>query len=274
MKRTRCSACGEHGRGAAEKFGVERSRPACLRHIFESVRCAGWICCRLEGDAAIPALLRASVCLLVRAAAGSGCGDSKSAGDRNAASRSCGRDFGKTPITFTRNCEGSASIPEHRQPTSCRLVIGDRERMYRLGHELRRRGLWVAPVDYPAVPQNEICFRACVTAKHTRADLDEALNILDDTLVPRLRKSRHAEFAAKCPSGGEDEFSMPTEILAFARRSDLQSARGRGSSRSVFLQTDRVSVGRLFRATQDDAGGGESAGGHLRRHCRTSLFLS
>src|ERR1700736_882742 len=64
------------------------------------------------------------------------------------------------------------------------LVIGDRERMYRLGHELRRRGLWVVPVDYPAVPQNKICFRACVTAKHTRADLDEALNILQDTLVP------------------------------------------------------------------------------------------
>ena len=50
------------------------------------------------------------------------------------------------------------------------LVIGDRERMYRLGHELRSRGLWVAPVDYPAVPQNRICFRACVTALHTRAD--------------------------------------------------------------------------------------------------------
>src|SRR5438046_168608 len=64
------------------------------------------------------------------------------------------------------------------------IVIGDRERMYRLGHELRSRGLWVAPVDYPAVPQHRICFRACVTAKHTRADLDEALNILADTLVP------------------------------------------------------------------------------------------
>jgi glycine C-acetyltransferase len=64
------------------------------------------------------------------------------------------------------------------------LVIGDRERMYRIGHELRQRGLWVAPVDYPAVPQDRICFRACVTANHTRADLDEALNILSDTLVP------------------------------------------------------------------------------------------
>lgn len=66
------------------------------------------------------------------------------------------------------------------------LVIGDRSRMYRLGHELRRRGLWVAPVDYPAVPQDRICFRACVTANHTRADLDEALLILEETFVPDL----------------------------------------------------------------------------------------
>jgi glycine C-acetyltransferase len=64
------------------------------------------------------------------------------------------------------------------------LVVGDRDRMCRLGHELRRRGLWVAPVDYPAVPEDRICFRACVTADHTRADLDEALNIVSDTFMP------------------------------------------------------------------------------------------
>ena len=78
------------------------------------------------------------------------------------------------------------------------IVIGDRERMYRLGHELRRRGLWVAPVDYPAVPQNRICFRACVTAKHTRADLDEALNILDDTLKGAESKMKAAAFRLRC----------------------------------------------------------------------------
>ncbi len=66
------------------------------------------------------------------------------------------------------------------------LIVGDRGRMYRLGHELRRRGLWVAPVDYPAVPEDRICFRACVTANHTRDDLDEAVQILEDTLVPDL----------------------------------------------------------------------------------------
>jgi glycine C-acetyltransferase len=58
---------------------------------------------------------------------------------------------------------------------------------------LRERGLWVAPVDYPAVPPDRTCFRACVTANHTRADLDEALNILSDTLLPaRLPQLEHA----------------------------------------------------------------------------------
>lgn len=73
------------------------------------------------------------------------------------------------------------------------LVVGDRDRMCRLGHELRRRGLWVAPVDYPAVPEDRICFRACVTADHTRADLDEALNIVADTFAPA--ELQHAQSA-------------------------------------------------------------------------------
>ena len=72
------------------------------------------------------------------------------------------------------------------------LVVGDRDRMCRLGHELRRRGLWVAPVDYPAVPEDRICFRACVTADHTRADLDEALNIVSDTFMPAELQHAHS----------------------------------------------------------------------------------
>ena len=73
------------------------------------------------------------------------------------------------------------------------LVVGDRALMYELGHKLRRSGLFVAPVDYPAVPEDRICFRACVTANHTRADLDEALNILSDIFVPAVR--RHARIS-------------------------------------------------------------------------------
>ena len=76
------------------------------------------------------------------------------------------------------------------------LVVGDRERMYRLGHELRARGLFVAPVDYPAVPEDRICFRACVTANHSRADLDEALNIVADTFFPaQMQHAQRSSYA-------------------------------------------------------------------------------
>jgi glycine C-acetyltransferase len=53
---------------------------------------------------------------------------------------------------------------------------------------MRRRGLFVPPVDYPVVPQHEVRFRASVTAAHTREDLDEALNIIEDTVVRAIGK--------------------------------------------------------------------------------------
>jgi 7-keto-8-aminopelargonate synthetase-like enzyme len=52
---------------------------------------------------------------------------------------------------------------------------------------LRQRGLFLAPVDFPSVPQDQVRFRASVTAAHTRADLDEALTILEDVMVPSVR---------------------------------------------------------------------------------------
>ena len=70
------------------------------------------------------------------------------------------------------------------------IVIGDnRGLLYELGHEMLARGLFLAPVDYPSVPQDQVRFRAAVTAAHTRADLDEALNIIADTIVPRVRQA-------------------------------------------------------------------------------------
>lgn len=70
------------------------------------------------------------------------------------------------------------------------LIIGeDRGLLYELGHALLDRGLFMAPVDYPSVPQDRVRFRASITSAHTRADLDEALMIIEDTVVPRLRRA-------------------------------------------------------------------------------------
>jgi len=184
-------ACGEHGRGAAEKFGVEDRVPLLYGTFSKAFGALGGFVAGSKEtlqylrfyahpyvySCALPPVVIAAILKALEL------GTSQpelraqlweNADYFHAQLRSLGLDSGAS-TTYV--------MP---------IVIGDRERMYRLGHELRRRGLWVAPVDYPAVPQNRICFRACVTAKHTRADLDEALNILADTLVPAMLQRQSA----------------------------------------------------------------------------------
>src|SRR5213596_3013782 len=184
-------ACGEHGRGAAEKFRVEDRIPLVYGTFSKAFGALGGFVAGSKEtlqylrfyahpyvySCALPPVVIAAILKALEL------GTSQpelraqlweNADYFHAQLRSLGLDSGASTTSM---------MP---------IVIGDRERMYRLGHELRRRGLWVAPVDYPAVPQNRICFRACVTAKHTRGDLDEALNILADTLVPALLQKQTA----------------------------------------------------------------------------------
>src|SRR5262249_34645399 len=71
------------------------------------------------------------------------------------------------------------------------IMIGsDRELLYSLCRQMRRRGLFLPPIDYPIVPQDQVRFRASVTAMHTREDIDEALNIIEDTVVRAIGKHR------------------------------------------------------------------------------------
>jgi 8-amino-7-oxononanoate synthase len=68
------------------------------------------------------------------------------------------------------------------------LIIGsNRRKLYELCREMRDKGLFLAPVDYPSVPEDSVRFRASITAAHTRADLDEALNIIEDTIARYLK---------------------------------------------------------------------------------------
>jgi 8-amino-7-oxononanoate synthase len=177
--------CGDHGRGAAERFGVEKYFPlvyGTFSKAFGSL--GGFVAGSKETlqylrfyahpyvySCALPPVVIAGILKALEISQREPQLRAQlweNADYFHAQLRSLGIDTGRSTTYI---------MP---------LVVGDRERMYRLGHELRRRGLWVAPVDYPAVPQKGICFRACVTAKHTRADLDEALNILADTLTPAV----------------------------------------------------------------------------------------
>src|ERR1700745_3570413 len=197
-------ACGEHGRGAAEKFGVEERVPLVYGTFSKACGALGGFVAGSKEtlqylrfyahpyvySCALPPVVIAAILKALEL------GTSQpelrtqlweNADYFHAQLRGLGLDTGAS-TTYV--------MP---------IVIGDRERMYRLGHELRRRGLWVAPVDYPAVPQDRICFRACVTAKYTRADLDQGLKIPEDTLAPAALQ--HALVVAR------DCLSMPVQII-------------------------------------------------------------
>ena len=178
-------ACGEHGRGAAEMFGVEDRVPLTYGTFSKAFGAlGGFVAGSRETlqylrfyahpyvySCALPAVVVAAILKAL---------------EIGSSQPRLRRQLWENADYFHQQLRRLGIDTGNSTTYVMPLVIGDRERMYRLGHELRSRGLWVAPVDYPAVPQNRICFRACVTALHTRADLDEALNILEDTLVPRL----------------------------------------------------------------------------------------
>jgi len=175
--------CGKHGRGAAEEFGVEDRVPLIYGTFSKAFGALGGFVAGSKEtlqylrfyahpyaySCALPPVIVAAVLSALQIA--------------NSEPQLRTRLWENAD--YFRKQLNSIGIDTGASTTYIMpLVVGDRARMYQLGHQLRRRGVWVAPVDYPAVPQDRICFRACVTAKHTRADLDEALNILQDTLVP------------------------------------------------------------------------------------------
>lgn len=68
------------------------------------------------------------------------------------------------------------------------IIIGaNRNLLYQLCHEMNDRGLFLAPVDYPSVPEDGLRYRAAVTAAHTKEDLAQALQIIKDTVVRRTQ---------------------------------------------------------------------------------------
>lgn len=105
------------------------------------------------------------------------------------------------PTPMTRLQENAAYFRERLQalgadigPSTSHVVpiiVGsDRTRLYRAANRLRDRGLFLVPFDYPSVPEDGLRFRACVTAAHTRADLDEALEIIGEALNLSERPGR------------------------------------------------------------------------------------
>ena len=64
------------------------------------------------------------------------------------------------------------------------IIIGSSgEKLLKYAYEIQKRGVFLQPVDYPAVPANARRFRISVSSQFTREDMDTVLNVLEDVIV-------------------------------------------------------------------------------------------
>ena len=69
------------------------------------------------------------------------------------------------------------------------IIIGPSgKQLFYLAEEMQRRGLFLQPVDFPAVPAHERRFRISTSAQFTIEHMDNALNIIEDVIVKDLRQ--------------------------------------------------------------------------------------
>lgn len=68
------------------------------------------------------------------------------------------------------------------------IIIGSSgELLFEMATAVQKRGLFLQPVDFPAVPAHTRRFRISVSAQLTREQIDEACNIIEDEIAVRLR---------------------------------------------------------------------------------------
>ncbi|MBE5815608.1 MAG: aminotransferase class I/II-fold pyridoxal phosphate-dependent enzyme [Clostridiales bacterium] len=60
------------------------------------------------------------------------------------------------------------------------VLIGKDEDAFALSNEMRRRGVFVPPAVYPAVPKNKARLRFCVISEHQPEQIVRALNVLEE----------------------------------------------------------------------------------------------
>ncbi len=68
------------------------------------------------------------------------------------------------------------------------IIIGSSgQKLFQMATEIQKRGLFLQPVDFPAVPAQSRRFRISVSSQLTKAEMDEACNIIEDVVVKGLK---------------------------------------------------------------------------------------
>lgn len=60
------------------------------------------------------------------------------------------------------------------------VLVGKDEDAFALSNEMRRRGVFVPPAVFPAVPRNKARLRFCVISEHKPEQIERALDVLEE----------------------------------------------------------------------------------------------
>ena len=60
------------------------------------------------------------------------------------------------------------------------VMVGRDEDAFALSNEMRRRGVFVPPAVFPAVPKNRARLRFCVISEHRPEQIERALDVLEE----------------------------------------------------------------------------------------------
>jgi 7-keto-8-aminopelargonate synthetase-like enzyme len=68
------------------------------------------------------------------------------------------------------------------------IIIGSSgEKLIKFAYEIQKRGLFLQPVDFPAVPADSRRFRISVSTQFTKEQMDTALTIIEDVIAKGMR---------------------------------------------------------------------------------------
>jgi glycine C-acetyltransferase len=58
------------------------------------------------------------------------------------------------------------------------VLVNNDAKVFAVGEEIQRRGLFLQPVTYPAVPKHKSRLRVSISAAHSEQELEEAVQVI------------------------------------------------------------------------------------------------
>jgi len=127
-------------------------------------------------------------------------------------------------------------------------VCRDDVEAYALSREMRRRGFYIAPIVYPAVPKDQQGLRLTVTAGHTPEQIKQCVDELDDALT----QIRHQFSVAhqKTLKQGPEAMTKNHTVSPYTPIPDALEAFAKGQLLVVSDDEDRENEGDLIVAAE------------------------